>query len=263
MKKHCFVILAYKESPYLESCIKSVKNQKYKSDIIIATSTPNKFIDNIAKKYKLKVLKNNNSDGIGGDFDFAISVGTRELVTIAHQDDIYDYNYSDEIIKKYEKNPNSIILFTDYYEIKGTNKVYKNANLRIKRVLLFPLRLNFLSNIKFFKRFTLAFGNAICCPAVTFVKKQINLPLFNYPFKCDIDWHAWETLSKMNKNFSFVNKPLMGHRVHDGSTTTEIIKENVRTKEDLKMFKRFWPNLFAEILNKFYVNSEKSNNIKE
>ena len=41
---HTFVVLAYKESNYLEDCIKSVLNQKYKSNVVIATSTPNKFI---------------------------------------------------------------------------------------------------------------------------------------------------------------------------------------------------------------------------
>ena len=49
--KHTFVICAYKESPYLESCIKSLKAQIVKSDIKIATSTPNDYIYNVAKKY--------------------------------------------------------------------------------------------------------------------------------------------------------------------------------------------------------------------
>ena len=48
---HTFVVLAYKESQYLENCIKSVINQKYKSEVVIATSTPNKFIESLAKKY--------------------------------------------------------------------------------------------------------------------------------------------------------------------------------------------------------------------
>ena len=43
---HTYVVLAYKESSYLEECIKSVLNQKYKSNVVIATSTPNKFIKN-------------------------------------------------------------------------------------------------------------------------------------------------------------------------------------------------------------------------
>ena len=41
---HTFVILAYKESEYLESCINSVINQSVKSKIVIATTTDNKFI---------------------------------------------------------------------------------------------------------------------------------------------------------------------------------------------------------------------------
>ena len=53
----------------------------------------------------------------------------------------------------------------------------------------------------------------------------------------------------------------MGHRVHEESTTTEIIHDHVRTKEDLEMFKRFWPKCIAKIINKFYVKSEKNNNV--
>lgn len=258
---HTFVVLAYKESSYLEDCIKSVLNQKYKSDVVIATSTPNSYINNLAKKYNLKVIVNDNPRGIGGDFDFAISCGETELVTVAHQDDIYDYDYSYEIIEKYKKFPDSIIIFPDYYEIKNNEKVYINTNLRIKRILLFPLRFKFLSNKKFWKRRVLSLGCSIGCPSVTFVKQRINLPLFDYNFKCDIDWHAWETLSKKKGRFTFIKKPLMGHRVHEESTTTEIIHDNIRTKEDLEMFKRFWPKFIAKLINKFYVKSEKNNNV--
>ena len=51
---HTFVVLAYKESSYLEECIKSVLNQKYPSKVVIATSTPNQYIENIADKYSLR-----------------------------------------------------------------------------------------------------------------------------------------------------------------------------------------------------------------
>ena len=262
MKKsiHTFVVLAYKESTYLEDCIKSVLNQKYRSEVMIATSTPNKYIKSLAKKYELPIVINTGKTGIGADFDFAISCGKTKLVTIAHQDDIYDYDYSYEIVKKYNKNTNSIIVFPDYYEIKGNKKVYTNLNLKRKRILLTSLR--FGGKTRFSKRFCLRFGNAICCPSVTFNKDKITLPLFDYPLKCDIDWHAWETLSKTNGDFSFINKSLMGHRVHEKSTTTEIINENIRTKEDFEILKRFWPKSIAKIINHFYKNSEKSNKIR-
>lgn len=260
---HTFVVLAYKESKDLERCIKSVLNQKYKSKVIVATSTPNDFITKIAKKYKLNVIVNKEAKHrIGDDFDFAIKCANTKLVTIAHQDDVYDRDYSDEVVNKYIKNPESIILFTDYYELRNNDKVYKNKNLNIKRILLTPLKINFNSNKKWAKRFVIKFGNAICCPSVTFNKDNIEFPVFDCDLTCNIDWNAWEKLSLRKGAFSFVNKPLMGHKISEETTTTEIINSGIRTKEDYELFLRFWPKFIAKFLNKFYKNSEKSNNIK-
>ena len=51
----------------------------------------------------------------------------------------------------------------------------------------------------------------------------------------------------------------MGHRVHNDSTTTEIINQGIRTKEDMMMFKKFWPDWISNIINKVYKYSEKNN----
>ena len=58
MNTHTFVICAYKESRYLEACIKSLKGQTIQSNIIIVTSTPNDFISGMADKYNLPYLVN-------------------------------------------------------------------------------------------------------------------------------------------------------------------------------------------------------------
>jgi glycosyltransferase involved in cell wall biosynthesis len=50
MQEHCFVIPAYKNSPYLENCIQSLLKQTVKSEIILTTSTPSTFIEELAKK---------------------------------------------------------------------------------------------------------------------------------------------------------------------------------------------------------------------
>ena len=132
--EHTFVVLAYKESEYLEECIKSVLNQKYKSDVVIATSTPNDYIDGMAKKYKLKVIVNNSEKkGIGVDFDFASNCVKNKLITIAHQDDIYDYEYSQKVVDAYNKYKDSIIIFTDYYEIKKDRKERKKYKKKLKK----------------------------------------------------------------------------------------------------------------------------------
>lgn len=66
-------------------------------------------------------------------------------------------------------------------------------------------------------------------------------------------------LSLKDGKFTFVNNPLMGHRVHEESTTTEIINDRIRTKEDLVMFQKFWPKFISNLINKFYVKAENSN----
>ena len=260
MKLHTFVILAYKESKYLEDCINSVLNQKYKSNVVIATSTPNAFIKKIAKKYNLKIYENPNPGrGIGYDFDFASNCIKSDIVTIAHQDDIYDYTYSDEIVNAYKRYNDSSIIFTDYYEIKGNKKEYKNKNLIIKRILLCPLRIKKLGRFKFFKRLVIKFGNSICCPAVSFVQKNVPKNKFSTDLKCDVDWYAWEKLSRKNGRFVFISKCLMGHRIDVNTTTTKIISEGIRTKEDLEIYKKFWPAWIAKFINRFYVKSEDNN----
>lgn len=259
---HTYVVLAYKESDKLEECIKSVLNQSVKTNVVIATSTPNKYIEKLAKKYKLEVIINKEQKGIGYDFDFATNCVDSELVTVAHQDDIYEYDYAKKVIDMYKKYPKSTILFTDYFEIKNEKRVYTNTNLRIKRILLFPLRFHKLSKFKFIKRCALRFGTAISCPAVTFVTDNTPNDKFKCDMKCDIDWYAWEKLSKLEGNFIYIKDKLMGHTISEETTTTAIINEGIRTKEDLIMFKKFWPAWFAKIISKIYSLSEKSNNIK-
>lgn len=258
---HTFVVLAYKESQYLEECIKSVLNQSLKTSVIIATSTPNEYIKKIAKKHDLKIVVNKEPKGIGYDFDFAVNAADTDLVTVAHQDDIYDKTYAEEMIKAYKKYKNAIILFPNYYEIKGEEKEYKNVNLKIKRFLLFPLRIKSLSGLKFIKRCAIRLGCAIGCPSVTFVKKNCPKEIFVSDMKSNIDWLAWERLSRRKGKFIYINQYLMGHRIHEESTTTEIIKENTRTKEDFIMFKKFWPTSIAKVITKIYANSEKNNNV--
>lgn len=257
---HTFVVLAYKESIHLEECIKSVLNQTYQSNVVIATTTDNEFIRNLAKKYHLEVIVGKHTN-IGGDFDFAVQAGKTPLVTVAHQDDIYDLDYAKTIVDNYLKYPSASILFTDYYEIRNGEKVVSNLNLKIKRILLLFYRVKCLSGFSFIKRLGLRFGNCICCPAVTFVKKNCPKEIFSSSFQCNVDWFAWEKLSKLKGNFIFCSKKLMGHRISEESTTTDIIKQGIRTKEDYEIYLKFWPKWVAKILNVFYKNSEKSNHI--
>lgn len=255
-----FSILAYKESPFLETCIKSIMEQSASCEVIIATTTPNSFITKLAKKYQLKIITGKHTN-IGGDFDFAIHSAKTPLVTVAHQDDIYEKTYAEQVINAYKKHPNSSIIFTNYFEIRKGQKIYNNTLINIKHLLLIPINIKKSLKTKIAKRLILRFGDPICCPAVTFIVKNCPTKIFTSNFKCNCDWHAWEKLSKHSGAFTFVPEPLMGHRISENTTTTDMITRGIRTKEDYTIFKRFWPTPIAKILNKFYRYSEKSNNL--
>ena len=104
MLKHTFIILAYKESDDLEECIKSVLTQSVKSNVLITTSTPNDYIMDLASSYSLGVMVNDAKSNKGSDYNFSLNTIDSELITIAHQDDLYNRNYTKEILKSYKEN---------------------------------------------------------------------------------------------------------------------------------------------------------------
>lgn len=258
---HTWVLCAYGESPYLEECILSLKNQKVRSRIIITTSTPSEYISELAQKYKIPVFVNEGVKGIGGDWNYAYSMAETALITIAHQDDIYDECYTEHMIERMNASRDPILFFCDYYELRNGTKVHDNTNLKIKRILLLPLRVKALQNSRFVRRRVLSFGCSICCPSVTYVHQKTGDNIFSTTMKVSLDWDQWEKQSKKRGAFVYDTTPLMCHRVHENSATTKLIEDSSRSREDLEMFRRFWPDPIARILAKKYSASEKSNQI--
>ena len=64
--RHTYVVCAYKESPYLEKCIESLKKQTVESRILVATSTPNELISGICEKYDLPCITRAKKPGTRG-----------------------------------------------------------------------------------------------------------------------------------------------------------------------------------------------------
>ena len=258
---HVFVVCAYNKSPFLESCIKSLLKQTVPVKIIAATSTPNDYIADICKKYGIYCYTGRHKSGLASDWNFAYSLGKADYITLAHQDDLYEPDYIKKITIALERSKNPMIAFTDYFELRRGKKIYDNRNLKIKRKMLAPLKYPVLQKSCWVRRRILSLGNPICCPSVTYVRKNLPEILFKGDFASNTDWQTWEMLSKMPGSFVYVNEPLMSHRIHSGSTTTAIIEDHRRQREDVKMLKKFWPGFLAELIEKFYSKSEKSNDV--
>ncbi len=260
---HTFVVCAYRESPYLEACIQSLLRQSVRSRIRIATSTPNEHIAGLAKKYRLPlcVREPGEQKGIAEDWNFALSCADTPFVTLAHQDDVYRKQYTEKILEAAEQCRHPLILFTDYYELREEATVKSNRLLKVKRLLLSPLRIHGFWTSRFVRRRILSMGSAICCPSVTLARENIPLPVFENNMKSNIDWQAWERLSRLDGEFAYVDRPLMKHRIHVASTTSGLLKENGRKQEDLLMYRRFWPGWIAAVIEHFYQTSEQSNEL--
>ena len=261
LKCHTFVVCAYGESPYLENCIQSLFNQKVSTGILIATSTPNDHITGLSRKYGLTVLVNSGEKGLAGDWNFAYNCASTPFVTLAHQDDRYYENYTEDVLAAAKKCRHPLVIFTDYNELRNGETVTSNRLLKVKRLMLTPLKIPLFWRSRFVRRRILSMGSAICCPAVTLAKENLDGFSFKNNMKSNIDWQAWEELSRRKGEFAYSARPGMEHRIHQESTTSELIEENGRREEDLYMFRKFWPGWMAALIEKVYQSSEKSNEV--
>lgn len=255
MNNHTFVICAYKESSFLEDCIKSLINQTVKSNIIVSTSTPNEHISNLAMEYNIPLYVNDGEKGIGHDWNFGVSKTNTKFVTIAHQDDAYEKDYLKEILNKIDNN--TVIAFTKYKEIKNGEVIDLTKNLKIKEIMLFPFR--FFKRSKFVKRLILSLGSPICCPSVTLNTDKVGRTPFIIGMMSNLDWDTWVKLTDKKGKYIYVNKYLMYHRIHGESETSNTIKDNIRIEEDYMMFRKFWPKFIADILIKRYKKAVETN----
>lgn len=256
---HTFAICAYQETRFLDDCIKSLLAQSVQTKIIICTSTPNGYIEGKAKEYKIELFINKGESGLASDWNFAAKCVDTPYYTLCHQDDYYFKDYAKAVLEAIARTKNLIFIYTNYYEDKGGVIDKSNINLKIKKFMNLPMSALSLGKRKWIRRRVLSLGNPVCCPSVTFNKVMVKDDLFNNTFKNAADWDAWERLSKLKGEVLYIRMSLMAHRVHDESTTSLNIQNNIRKEEDLIMFQRFWPKFIAKFLTSVFGLSEKNN----
>lgn len=262
MKKHTFAICAYKESPYLEACMRSLKHQNTKADVICCTSTPCEYIEKLAKKYSISLFVRDGESGIREDWLFAYNQAEAELVTIAHQDDIYGKDYVKYLLKSYERYPDMTVFMSDYLtlRVEGAELHQERGGVvwLVKKLLRLPLRLKFLADRMFIKRSALLLGNSVCCPSCTYNKKLIGEEMFHSAYEFALDWDNLYELGGKKGRFVCVEKPLIAYRVHPGATTKTCIEDHRRTKDEIAMFEKMWPRPLVTILMFFYKKAYKA-----
>ncbi|MDO5415870.1 MAG: glycosyltransferase family A protein [Lachnospiraceae bacterium] len=255
---HTFAVCAYKDSPYLEACIRSVTGQSCRTSVILCTSTPSPYIHGLAAKYGIPVYVREGESDIQADWNFAFEMADARFVTIAHQDDMYGRDYV-KTLEAYAKRFDDITMFTtDYTTVRDHELVPGERLVLVKRLLRLPLMLPELNHLTFVKKSALRFGNSICCPACTYQKERLGQPLFASDCKFALDWDTLITLAEKPGRFICAERPLVFHRLHKDAATNTCMKDSRRYREEVRMFGRLWPEPVVRLLMKFYQKAYES-----
>ena len=249
---HTFAICAYKESEYLEDCIKSIMRQSVKTKVIMTTSTPCAYISDLAEKYDIPLYVRDGASDIKDDWNFAYDMAETEWVTVAHQDDLYSKYYAEVMLRKISETPDAIMFLSDYMPIKNGKIGKRGINSTLRRILRMPLKVRSLASARPVKKAVLSLGNSICCPTVAYNKTKLGPSVFTSEMKFNIDWDTFLKLAGERGSFAYADIPLTFYRIHDGATSKDFIVNHLRESEDTAMFEKFWPGVFARFIMKFY-----------
>ncbi len=261
---HVFAIPAYGRSPYIAGCIESILNQRAETPkILLGTSTPSPYLEKIAADYGLNLQINPVRLDIATDWNFVMEAAKSQLVTIAHQDDVYDAEYL-RVMSRIAANYGQLILaFSDYREHTDLEVRPPNVNLKIKRRLCIRAfgKRESISRVKDKKRL-LNLGNPICCPSVMINRAALPGFRFSNSWKTNLDWDAWLRLADEPGQYVYSDQKLVSKRVHAGSETSATIANRIRQSEDQQMFERFWPRPIAALIAAVYSAGYMSNNVR-
>ena len=255
---HAFVVPAYGESLHLQACLHSLKTQTRLDRIILVTSTPSAWLDEVAASHGLPLVVHGPNRGIAHDWNTALAQAGTTWATIAHQDDIYHPRFAEATLQALAMHQDALLAFTDYEEATMAGLRRGTSLLRIKRVLL---EAGFLGRDAIRSRrargMTLRFGCPIPCPSVT-LRVDANVR-FDESLGVGLDWAAWLELCDRPGAFVWVREVLMAHRIHGDSETTAAIGGGRRAMEDENLLRRLWPDWIARMIVRSYRLAYASN----
>jgi hypothetical protein len=229
----------------------------------VATSTPNAFIASAARRHGAEVLVNPVvGGGIAVDWNFALGCAQADLVTLAHQDDLYAPAYAERMITAMARQRDALIGFSNSDEVGADGVCHSSLNVRVKRQLTRRAfgTMDAIGDLAK-KRKLLSLGNPVCCPSVVFNRTNLGPFEFRGEFKSNLDWDAWLRLAERPGFFVYVSEVLTHKRNHGHSETAALIGSRRRMREDQAMFERIWPRSIAALIMLLYrlgyVGNEK------
>ena len=252
---HTFAVCAYKDSPYLEECLRSLAGQTISANIILCTSTPSPYIEETAGRYGIPVYVREGKSDIQDDWNFAYETARTRYVTLAHQDDVYQPDYLESFLQAVKKYPDISLYFTAYTAIRNGKPDLGERTCQVKRLLCSLVRFHRLAALGFVKKSCLCLGNSISCPMVTYDRETAGERPFRSRLKFALDWEFFWKMAGKPGRFYYESRPKGFFRIHEGATTSGFTADHRRSAEEAEMFSHFWPRPIVRLLMRFYSKS--------
>lgn len=245
---HGFVVPAYGDSPFLADCLRSLRDQTIEANITVTTSTPSPFIDRVAQAFAAPVFVNTAGGHISADWNFALTATTARYVTLAHQDDVYRPTFLQRSARLLSQSPAAVLCFTGYQEIDDHGAPKSTKVSRVTHLLEWATLGSATAISPRRMRAFLSLGDPLPCSSVTFDRARLPDFAFSPDYKCDLDWDAWVRLLEDRRHFVRAPERLVARRHNPLTETSRSIRDGVRQREDLQMFRRLWPSPVAEMI---------------
>lgn len=242
----------YNGEKYLKEQLDSILSQTYKNlELIITDDCSNdstvSIINEFQKKYPyVKLYLNEKNLGFVKNFEKAISLSTGEYIALADQDDVWQEDKIEILVKELENTKDCLMVYSNA-QLVDNNLNSKNTTL------LGKIKPMFGNNNLYF-----IYNNSISGNTLMFKKelKEKILPIPN-----NINFHdIWISfVASSISNIKYLNNALVLYRQHE-SNVTDIYK--VKKKKSIKEKILNKEKSFFVLLNKlesFYFFLEKNN----
>jgi len=243
--KISIAMASYNGEKYINDQVMSIINQTYKPDEIIIVDDFSKddtkiIIKKIIKREKnidIKLYENPQNLGVVATFKKAIEKATGDIIFLCDQDDIWDSNKIEEMIKPFINDKNLMAVVSGYNIINEKNELEKDKIYPLKKSGYVNFKLLVKNNI--FPGCSMAFRKEI----KNFIKKMDKERFFIH------DWYLI-LVSLTKGDVFYINKPYLKYRIHTNNT----IGKNIKMKKRFSLSERI---LSIEKKLNFYVNFKK------
>lgn len=222
-------IASYNHSKYLEQCIDSALNQKYKNFnvLIIDDFSSDSGNAKILKKYKknkrVRIVYRRKNQGISSSLNQQIIMSTGEWVAFLDCDDFLPKNALLEMSKAINRNPQKKLFFSNRVEVDEENKFIRKVDFG-----------NRDSNPDIFNELMKGMASSHLKIIHKEVFREVGLFDSRYDGIQDYDFYL-RTAFYLPKVILHVNKNLYFHRIHSSQNT--VLEDKKHSKNLLKLKK--------------------------